>query len=133
MTTRVSTRSSAKLAPEKRRPDSIDGIEPSVIEPDLLRERVQTALWNLAPDDQQRICVTLLASLEQAGVNLPASLLILGIPARAPDDLTPPGMAKLIRYIRINFPAAIQAIAGPLAELLDATRARTRQVSKRAA
>ncbi|MFL6214633.1 MAG: hypothetical protein ACJ74J_12165 [Blastocatellia bacterium] len=43
---------------------------------------------------------------------------MLGIVASRLDELTPCDVSKLLRYARINTPAIIDALAGPLTELL---------------
>ena len=48
----------------------------------------------------------------------PIALFMLGIVASSLDDLTPCDVGKLLRYARINTPAIVTALAGPLTELL---------------
>jgi hypothetical protein len=62
----------------------------------------------------------LITGLAKAGVHVGSALFMLGIPASSPEDLSQSDMGKLLRYIRFNSPAAIEALAGPLAELLVA-------------
>lgn len=88
------------------------------LEPDDLRNQVQKTLSTLSEADRQTLRQRLIAGLTQAGVNVGSSLFMLGIPAANLNDLTPTDMGKLLRYIRINFPSAIESLSGLLAESL---------------
>lgn len=92
--------------------------EARAFEPDDLRDQVQMALSMLSEADHKVFCQRLIAGLAKSGVPVGTSFFMLGIPASSFDDMTPSDMGKLLRYIRINIPAAIEALAGPLAELL---------------
>jgi hypothetical protein len=92
--------------------------DPWTLEPDDLRNQVQRALSTLCEPDHKMFRRRLITGLAKSGVQIGSSLFMLGISAACLDDLTPSDMGKLLRYIRINTPAAIEAIAGPLAELL---------------
>src|ERR1051325_3972541 len=85
--------------------------EPWALEPDELRNQVQRAFTKLCEADGIILRQRLLAGLTKAGVHIGASLFMLGIPATSLDDLTPTDMGKLMRYTRINSPAAIEALA----------------------
>ena len=91
--------------------------EPWALEPDDLRNQVQQTLSALSEDDGKRFHQSLLTGLAKAGVHVGALLFILGIPTTSFAELTPSDMGMLLRYIRINIPAAIKAVAEPLAEL----------------
>jgi hypothetical protein len=91
--------------------------EPWRLDPDDLRDQVQMAFSTICVADSKRFCQRMLKGLENAGVHVGSSLLMLGIPANGDEDLTPSDMGKLLRYIRFNSPAAIEALAGPLSEL----------------
>ena len=67
----------------------------------------------------------LLDELARTGVQVGSTLFIIGIAAAGFDDLTPSDLGMLLRYIRINQPAAIKKLAGPLAELLALTQSAT--------
>lgn len=88
------------------------------IEPNQLRDRIYQAFSNLPVDQRAVINDKLIVGLEQFGVNVSSGLLILGIPAQTSDDLTPSDVAKLMRYLRINAPQALEAIASQLRELM---------------
>ncbi|MBI3650916.1 MAG: hypothetical protein HY231_07680 [Acidobacteria bacterium] len=103
-------------APEENVGEST--LDPAQLEPNSLRERIYAALSNLSLEERAAVRDHLIGSLKDLGVNLSMGLLLLGIPARTVDDLTPYDLAKLIRYLRINAPQAITAISSQLANLL---------------
>src|SRR5262245_37338458 len=96
---------------------SLNGAETWSLDPDVLRDQVQRALSTICIADRSRLSHALLKRLERTGINVGASLLMLGISAASVDQLTPPDIGKLLRYIRINRPAAIEALVEPLTEL----------------
>lgn len=91
---------------------------PWALAPDDLRNEVQRTLSRLCETDREIWCRRLLDGLAKAGVPLGATLFMLGMVAPRLDELTPSDLGKLLRYSRINTPAAIDALAGPLTELL---------------
>lgn len=93
-------------------------LDPAGLAPFDLQDKVRRALSILPEEDQYLLRDKLLTGLKAARVNISSALLLLGIPARAADDLTPSDLGKLLRYVRINMPEAIKALAEPLAELL---------------
>ena len=103
---------------EKRKIIPLNGTAIWSADPDLLRDQVQRALSTICIADRSRLSHVLLNRLEKTRINVGASLLMLGISAASVDQLTPSDMGKLLRYIRINSPAAIEALAEPLNELL---------------
>jgi hypothetical protein len=90
------------------------------VAPNLLRERLLKALWNLPPEEQLAFRDRLLTCLEHAGINIGVVLFLLGIFARTPDELTPTDLANLIRCVRYSSPRTMQVLAAPLSELLAA-------------
>jgi len=92
---------------------------PLTLGPDDLRNETQKALSALSEADRESLRDELLTRLREAGVNLASALMLLGIPARTPDDLSPSDMGMLLRYVRINTPEEIKALAKPLARLLS--------------
>jgi hypothetical protein len=102
------------------------------IEPDSLRDKVHKALSTLPQENQALMRERLLAGLRKAGVHVGPCLLILGVPAKTADELTSLEIAKLVRYIRMNHPEAIRAVADTLAELLTSSR-KSQEAVKRVA
>ena len=93
---------------------------PWALAPDDLRNEVQRTLSMLGEADREIWCRRLLDGLAEAGVHIGATLFMLGTSASRLDELTPSDVGKLLRYSRINTPKAIEALAGPLTELLVA-------------
>ena len=116
-----------EAAPRER---SIGLVEdPTNLEPDALRESVREALSALTADELVSWRDHLLSGLRKAGMNLEACRFLIGISEDSIDNLTPSGIAHLIRYVRLNLPEAMKVVAGRLGELLtvsheSVTRAR---------
>src|SRR5689334_11070155 len=90
---------------------------PWALAPDDLRNEVQRMLSMLGEADREIWCRRLLDGLAKAGVDIGATLFMLGTGASRLDELTPSDLGKLLRYSRINTPEAIEALAEPLTEL----------------
>jgi hypothetical protein len=93
-------------------------VNPATLPPDELRSRVREALLKLSPAERSAVRDHLLAQLHQAGVNISSCLFSLGITAKIPGVLTASDMAYLIRYVRINSPHKLGAVARLLSVLL---------------
>ena len=98
-------------------------LDPANAEPNKLREAVYKALSQLSEDDRSQMRDSILAQLEASGVNLRQHLLVLGIPARTAAELNSPDIAKLIRYVRMNEPKAMNALAPLLSGMLNSVAA----------
>lgn len=111
------------------------GRELAVAEPDMLRDSVRKGLSELSEEDRLLVYARLLTTLNKAGVNLGQLLLVLGIPARTPEELTAPEIATLVRYVRLNVPTAMAALATVLSEFVttNAKAVKPLGVSSRAA
>ena len=111
------------------------GLELAAAEPDMLRDSVQKGLSQLSEEDRPHVYSRLLTALNKAGVNLGQLLLVLGIPARTSEELTAPEIATLVRYVRLNEPTAMVALATVLSEFVttNAEAGRASMVSRRAA
>ena len=93
--------------------------DPVTLTPDDLRDKLRQALALLPEEARTPLYNKLLTGLEEASVNVASALLVLGIPARTPAELTPSDVGKLLRFVRINRPEAIAALAEPLVQLLS--------------
>jgi len=102
-------------------------------EPDVLGDLVRNAWSELSEQERPVLNVRLIAALTKAGANIRQHLLLLGIPAQTAEELTAPEIAALIRYVRINEPGAIKALAPVLGELLTAHGEPARAVRLRSA
>ena len=99
-------------------PDTSQKVDPVISDPDELRDRVRNALSKLCVEERIAVRDQLLAQLHQAGVHLGNVLFALGIAAEMPSALMPSDVAYLIRYVRINSPDKIRAVAGLLTKLM---------------
>lgn len=93
-------------------------VDPTNFEPDALRDSVRDALLALTADELASWRDHLLRGLRKAGVNLGACGFLIGISDDSTDNLTPSGIAHLIRYVRLNLPEAMKVVAGRLGKLL---------------
>ena len=110
-------------------------VDPAAIDPDVLRDAVLEGFSALTEDESCSVRDTLLRGLSKAGLNVGANLLLIGHLAPVADELTPPDLAHLVRYVRINRPGALASIRAPLGELMMSARTRQKrsQQSRRAA
>jgi hypothetical protein len=81
--------------------------KPWAAEPDHLRQAVQEAVSLLSEEQRGGYCRRLLAALAEQGLNVPALLFVSGVVKQESADLTPPEIAHLFRYVRINAPWAL--------------------------
>jgi hypothetical protein len=89
---------------------------------------VREALSHLSEEERQAAHNGLLLALSRAGVNIGDHLLVLGIPARTAEELTAPEIATLVRYVRINEPRVMTALAPILIDVLARHPAPARRV-----
>lgn len=87
-------------------------------DPDILRDAVFKALSSLADARRADIRKRLLNELKRAGLRLRQTLLMLGVSASTADELTPPEIAALLRYVRLTEPGIMNAILPSVGELL---------------
>ncbi len=93
-------------------------VDAAVIDPDVLRDRVLKGFSILGAEEAGLLRDNLLSGLNKTGLNVGASLLLIGCLADSSDEVTPPGLAQLVRYVRINRPGALAAVRDPLARLI---------------
>lgn len=105
----------------KRRPGltRVQPLDLATYEPNDLRDRVFRALSELAADDGAAARDHILDALRQGGVDLANCLLLLGIIARSPEEMTPLEVAKLVRYVRINSPLALSLLGDEIVRLIE--------------
>ena len=95
--------------------------DPTNLEPDALRDSVRDALSALTADELASWRDHLLSGLRKAGLNLEACRFLIGISGDSTDNLSPSGIAHLIRYVRLNLPEAMKLVAERLGKLLTAS------------
>ncbi len=108
-------------------------LDPLNIGPDDLFDKTRKVLSELPEENRESLRDQILRGLRKAGVNIASALLMLGVLARTPDDLTPPDIGMLLRYVRLNTPEALKAVAGPLAQLLSPEATPSLQLPRKAA
>ena len=86
----------------------------SEIDAGELKEIVRDGLVAMNIAEREEFIGTLEAEMRRAGLNMRAYLIPLGIPGRSPEDLTPTEVAHMMRFLKLNVPAALPAIEGCL-------------------
>ena len=94
-------------------------LDPLAAEPNALRDAVCRALLLISIDERSAFHNQLLDELRKAGIRVRECLFMLGASATT-EELTPPEIAALIRYVRLVDPKAMSAVAGTLINLLMA-------------
>ena len=102
---------------------STDSSDLMAMKPNGIRDGVLKALAALPIEQRNSMRDALFAGLRSSGIHIEGVLLILGIPAETPDDLSPSDIAKLIRYVQMNSPDAIRNVRDDLAKLLALSHA----------
>lgn len=85
------------------------------LNPSLLKAVVLKTLNGMALEERDRFYERLLGALDRVAINVGLYLMMLGIPASTPHEVTPLEWGHLIRYFRVNVPPAMGAVA----EVLD--------------
>src|SRR5262252_7332657 len=94
-------------------------IKPSTIEEldaDQLKDSVREMLVLMEPLERKLFIKTLQYEMFRSGLSMAAYLIPLGIPARCAEDLTPGEVGHLMRFFKLNVPAAVPALARVLDE-----------------
>lgn len=94
------------------------------LEPDQLREQLRGMLSELSPEELALAREAVFEAIREGGLQLGACLLMVGIPAKVPEEVTPWGLAQLIRYVRINRPDIFQGMVARLGRVFPAVPAR---------
>jgi hypothetical protein len=79
-----------------------------------LKSAVRDALVSMGLAEREEFIKVLSEELKRVGLNIRMYLVPLGIPGRKPDDLTPTEVGHLIRFLKINVPKAMPAVAAAL-------------------
>ena len=84
--------------------------QPSLSDPNELKSLIRDGLVSMNMAEREEFIQTLETEMRRASLNMRAYLVPLGIPGRSPEDLTPTEVGHLIRFLKINVPAAMPAI-----------------------
>jgi hypothetical protein len=102
--------------------------DPMTMDPDELRNRLRDSLL-IRPFDERSVATNrIVTGLKNAGLNVGATAVLLGIPGGTVSDLTPSDIAHLVRYVRINRLEILKAVTQQLIELLTRTSEPVRRV-----
>lgn len=86
------------------------------VNPNLLKAVVWKTLNGMEGEERDLFYERLLGALDQAAINVEPYLMMLGIPASTPHEVTPLEWGHLVRYFRVNVPPAMRAVADVLDE-----------------
>ena len=82
----------------------------SLSDPNELKSIVRDGLVSMNMAEREDFIQALETEMRHASLNMRAYLVPLGIPGRSPEDLTPTEVGHLIRFLKINVPAATPAV-----------------------
>jgi hypothetical protein len=80
-------------------------------EPERLKQLVRDGLIRMNGAEREHFIQALETELRHIHLSIRTYLIPLGIPARSPDELMPLEVAHLIRFLKINVPRAMPAVA----------------------
>jgi hypothetical protein len=89
--------------------------QPSLSDPNELKSLVRDGLVSMNMAEREEFIQTLETEMRRNSLNMRAYLVPLGIPGRSPEDLTPTEVGHLIRFLKINVPAAMSAVEKAMA------------------
>src|SRR5258708_20720037 len=81
------------------------------LDPNELKGIIRDGLVSMNMTEREDFIQAFEAEMRRAGLDVRAYLIPLGIPARSPEDLTPTEVGHLIRFLKINVPQAMTAVA----------------------
>jgi hypothetical protein len=81
------------------------------LDADQLKDSVREMLVSMEPVERKLFIKTLQYEMFRSGLSIAAYLIPLGIPARCAEDLTPGEVGHLMRFFKLNVPAAVPALA----------------------
>jgi hypothetical protein len=95
-------------------------------DPDDLKIVVRDGIASMTTADREAFILDLERELRSANLSLRAYLIPLGISARSLEELTPSDVGHLVRFLKINMPAAMRAVDG----VIDQFAARAEEFAK---
>jgi hypothetical protein len=84
--------------------------QPVLTDPNELKSLIRDGLVSMNMAEREEFIQTLETEMRRTSLNMRAYLVPLGIPGRSPEDLTPTEVGHLIRFLKINVPAAMPAV-----------------------
>jgi len=81
------------------------------LDADQLKDSVREMLVLMEPVERKLFIKTLQYEMFRSGLSIGSYLIPLGIPARCAEDLTPGEVGHLMRFFKMNVPAAVPALA----------------------
>jgi hypothetical protein len=99
-----------------RKKEQIDPPRIEELDADQLKDSVREMLVLMEPLERKLFIKTLQYEMFRSGLSIGAYLIPLGIPARCAEDLTPAEVGHLMRFFKMNVPAAVPALARVLDE-----------------
>jgi hypothetical protein len=97
---------------------------PLSMDPDALRASIRDALRGLPQEQAAPWRDTILDGLANAGLDLDLSLFLSGIIVGRRDELSASDLGHLVRYVRLNRPGVIRAVANELTGLVESLGSR---------
>jgi hypothetical protein len=102
-----------KIAMGNGAPASSDGS----FDPDKLKKLVLDGLTSIAREERADFAEALEADLRRVDMTMRSYLILLGIPAMTPAELTPAEVGHLIRFLSVNVPRAKPVVERAIARL----------------
>jgi hypothetical protein len=82
--------------------------------PEELKALVRDGLVAMNMAEREAFFEALDRQMKSIGLDIRKYLVPLGIPGRSPEDLTPTEIGHIVRYLKINVPQAMPAVAKAL-------------------
>ncbi|MEK6303364.1 MAG: hypothetical protein AABO41_21860 [Acidobacteriota bacterium] len=84
----------------------------SLIGPDDLKIVVRDQFGSMTTADRVAFILALETELLSANLSMRSYLILLGISASSPEELTPSEVGHFVRFLKINVPSAMRAVDG---------------------
>ena len=85
------------------------------LDSDELKELVRDRLITIGLQEREDFVQALEREMRKAGLTLSSHLLLIGIPAKAPDELSPNEVGHLVRYLNMNEPELMPIVSRVMA------------------
>ena len=84
----------------------------SLIGPDDLKIAVRDQFASMTTADRMAFILALETKLRSANLSMRSYLILLGISASSPEELTPSEVGHFVRFLKINLPSVMRAVDG---------------------